>query len=53
MLTNIHDALADSNFCNNNRKAIKPQIVADSKCCMVYVDKGDRMTNCNSINRCT
>jgi hypothetical protein len=53
MLTNVHDALADSNFCNNNRKAIKLQIVADSKRRMVYVDKGDRMTNSNSINHCT
>jgi hypothetical protein len=30
MVTNIHDGLAESDFCNNNRKAIKLQIVADS-----------------------
>jgi hypothetical protein len=53
MLTNIHDVLADSNFCNYNRKAIKLQTVADSKHHMGYVDKGDRMTNSNSINHCT
>jgi hypothetical protein len=53
MLTNIHDVLADGNFCNNNRKAIKLQTVADSKHHMGYVDKGDRMTNSNSINDCT
>jgi len=53
MLKNIHDALADRNFCNNNRKAIKLQIVADSKCHMGYVDRGDRMTNYNSISYCT
>jgi hypothetical protein len=29
MLTNIQDALADSNFCNNNRKAIQLQIAVD------------------------
>jgi len=53
MLKNIHDALANRNFCNNNRKAIKLQIVADSKHHTGYVDKGDRMTNSNSISRCT
>jgi hypothetical protein len=30
MLTNIHITLAESDFCNKNRKAIKLQIVADS-----------------------
>jgi len=53
MLKNIHDALADHNFCNNNRKAIKLQNVVDSKRHMGYVDKGDRMTNFNSISCCT
>jgi len=43
ILTNIHDAPAEGNFCNNNGKAIKPQIVADYNRHMVYVDKGDRL----------
>jgi len=53
MLKIVHNALVDRNFCNNNRKAIKLQIVADSKHHMGYVDKGDRMTDSNSISRCT
>ena len=50
MLTNIHDTPAEGNFCDNNGKAIKPQIVADCNRHMVYVDKRDRMTNSCSIN---
>ena len=50
ILTNIHDPPADGNFCNNNGKAIKPQIVADYNRHMGYVDKGDRMANSYSIN---
>jgi len=53
ILTNIHDAPAEGNFCDSNRKAIKPQIVADYNRHMGYVDKGDRMTNSYSINRRT
>jgi len=49
-LTNIHDPPAEGNFCNNNGKAIKPQIVADYNRHMGYVDKGDRMANSYSIN---
>jgi len=49
-LTNIHDAPAEGNFCDNNGKAIKPQIVADYNRHLDYVDKGDRMTNSYSIN---
>jgi len=51
ILTNIHDALAEGNFCNNNGKAIKPQIVADYNRHMGYVDKGNRMTNSYFIDR--
>ena len=50
ILTNIHDAPAEGNFCDNNGKAIKPQIVADYNRHLDYVDKGDRMTNSYSIN---
>ena len=53
ILTNIRDATAEGNFCDNNGKAIKPQIVADYNRHMGYVDKGDRMTNSYSINRRT
>jgi len=52
-LTNIHDAPAEGSFCDNNGKAIKPQIVADYNRHMGYVDKGARMTNSYSINRRT
>ena len=52
MLANIHDALAEANFCNSNKKAIKPQTVADSNRHMRYVDKEDRMANSYS-NCCT
>jgi hypothetical protein len=50
ILMNIHDPPAESNFCNNNGKAIKPQIVVDYNRHMGYVDKGDRMANSYSIN---
>jgi len=53
ILTNIHDPPAEGNFCDNNGKAIKPQIVADYNSHMGYVDKGDRMANSYSINRRT
>jgi len=53
ILTNIHDAQAEDNFCDNNRKAIKPQNAADYNRHMGYVDKGDRMTNSYSINHRT
>jgi hypothetical protein len=53
ILTNIHDAPVEGNFCDTNRKGIKPQIVADYNRHMGYVDKGDRMANSYSINRRT
>ena len=53
MLTNIHDAPAEGNFCDGNGKAIKPQIVADYSRHMGFVDKGDRMANSYSICRRT
>jgi len=53
ILTNIHDPPAEGNFCDNNGKAIKPQIVADYNRHMGYVDKTDRMANSYSINRRT
>jgi len=53
MLTNIHSAPVDGNFCNEVGKAIKPQIVMDYNHHMGYVDKGDRMANSYSISRRT
>ena len=53
ILTNIHDPPAEGNFCDNNGKAIKPQIVLDYNRHMGYVDEGDRMANSYSINRRT
>jgi hypothetical protein len=43
MLTNIHDALLNSNFCDEGGNPIKPRIIKDSTH-IAYVDKGDRMT---------
>jgi len=51
MLTNIHSAPAEGNFCNEGGKAIKPQIAMDYNHHMGYVDKGDRMANSYSISR--
>jgi hypothetical protein len=53
MLMNIHNDPLEGNFCNEGRKAIKPQIVMDYNCHMGYVDKGDRMANSYSISRRT
>jgi len=41
MLTNIHSAPAEGNFCNEGGKVIKPQIVMGYNHHMGYVDKGD------------
>ena len=53
MLTNIHNAPAEGNFCNEGGKAIKLQIVKDYNLHMGYVDKGDRMANSYSMSRRT
>ena len=53
ILTNIHDAPIQGNFCDNNGMAIKPHIVADYNCHMGYIDKGDRMANSYYIKHCT
>jgi len=45
MLTNIHNAPAEGNFCNEGGKDRKPQTVKDYNHHMGYVDKGDRMAN--------
>ena len=53
MLTNIHNAPVEGNFCNERGKAIKPQIVMDYNHLMGCVDKGDRMANSYSTSQCT
>jgi len=53
ILTNIHDPPSKGNFCDNNGKAIKPQIVAHYNRHMGYVDKGDRMAISYYVNRLT
>jgi hypothetical protein len=53
VLSNIHNAPAEGNFCNERGKAIKPQIVMDYSHHMGYVNKGDRMANIYSISRRT
>jgi hypothetical protein len=53
ILTNIHDSPTEGNFCDNNGKAIKPQIVVDYNRHMGYVDKGDRRATSYFIVRRT
>ena len=50
MLTNIHSAAAEGNFCNEGGKGIKPHIVTDYNHHMGYVGKGDRMASSYSIS---
>jgi len=50
MLTNIHNAPAEGNFCIEGGKVIKPQTVMNYNHHMGYVDKGDRMANSYSIS---
>jgi hypothetical protein len=51
ILTSIHGAPAEGNFCYNSGKAIKPQIVADYNRHMAYVDKGEKMAKTKKISR--
>jgi hypothetical protein len=53
MLTNIHNAPAEGNFCNEGGKVIKPHIVMECNHHMGYVDKSDRMANSYSLSRRT
>lgn len=43
ILTNFDDAPAEGNFCDENGKALEPQIVTDYYLHMDYVDKGKRI----------
>ena len=53
MLTNIYNAPAEGNFCNDRAKGIKPQIVKDYNHHIGYVNKGDRKACSYSIIRHT
>ena len=50
MLTNIHNAPVEDNFCSEGGKAIKQQILMDCNHRMGFVDKSDRMANSYSIS---
>jgi hypothetical protein len=50
MSTNIHNARAKANFCNEGGKAIKPYIVMDYIHHMGYVDRSGRMANSYSTD---
>ena len=41
----------EGNFCDGNKRAVKPQIVARYNRYMVYVDISDRMANSYSMYR--
>lgn len=51
MLTKMHTAPAEGNFCDERRTAIKPATVADYNMHMGWVDKADRMTVIPSVVR--
>ena len=51
ILTNVHTAPAEGNLCDNNGKALKPDIVADCNHHMGCVGKEIRLENSYSINR--
>ena len=53
MLMNIHDAPAESNFCNGAGRATKLQIVMDYNRHMGYVNKRNKMANSYSIGQRT
>ena len=51
MLTNMHDAPAEGNFCDGQGYALKPLIVEEYNHHMGYVYKSDRMANNYTISR--
>ena len=44
LLSNMHNAPAEGNFCDDNGNAVKSAIVEDSNQNMGYVDKSNRVT---------
>jgi hypothetical protein len=53
ILTNLHDASSEGNFCDKKRKDVKQLIVADYTRYICCVDKGVRMANCYCIKHRT
>jgi hypothetical protein len=53
MLTNMHRPPAEGNFCDENRKVMKPAIVQDYNRHTGYADKNACMMNTYSISTCT
>jgi hypothetical protein len=53
MLTNMDQPPEEGNFCDDSKRAVKPQIVARYNWHMGYVDISDRMTNSYSMCRRT
>ena len=45
LLSNMQNATAEGNFCDDHGNAVKPAIVEDYNKHMGYVDKSDRMAN--------
>lgn len=53
LLTYMHPAPAEGNFCNEHDNAVKPKILQDWNKHVRYIDKSDRMTDSYSISRLT
>jgi len=53
MLTNMNPLPEEENFCDDSKRAVKPQIVARYHRHMGYVDISNRMTNSYSMWRRT
>ena len=53
LLTNMNPPPEDGNFCDDSKRAVKPQIVARYNRHMGYVDISDRMVNSYSMCRRT
>jgi len=49
MLTNMDLPPEEGNFCDDSKRAVKPQIVAQYNRHMGYVDISDRMANSYSM----
>jgi len=49
MLTNMHPPPEEGNFCDDSKRAVKPQIVARYNQHVGYVDNSDRMANSYSM----
>jgi hypothetical protein len=53
MLTNMHPAPKEGNYCDEYGNVIRPKIIEDYNQHMGYTDKRDRMANSDSISQRT